>query len=103
MSREARAAQFLPFAALTGYEAMVRETTRTTEPRRELGEEGAARLAERLAGVVRGDRVAVTRYAHGGYETLEGRVRQVDADLRVLRLEGACVPFDDLWDVEVLP
>lgn len=33
-----RAAQFLPFAALTGYDAAVRETARLTDTRMELGE-----------------------------------------------------------------
>ena len=39
MSRQNRAAQFSPFAALTGYDAAIRETARITEDRRELSEE----------------------------------------------------------------
>ena len=34
-----RAAQFLPFAALTGYEAAVEETARLTEKKTELSED----------------------------------------------------------------
>lgn len=33
-----RAAQFLPFVALTGFDAAIRETTRLSEERAELGE-----------------------------------------------------------------
>ena len=48
MSRENRAAQFSPFAALTGYDAAVSETARYTEARREADEQGLALLDEKL-------------------------------------------------------
>lgn len=48
MSREARAAQFSPFAALTGYEAAVRETARLTDAERELTEDEKALINEKL-------------------------------------------------------
>ncbi len=44
MSRENRAAQFAPFAALTGYDAAVRETARLTDARIPLTEEQLARV-----------------------------------------------------------
>ena len=42
-----RAAQFAPFAALTGYEAAVGETARQTTERRELDPQEAAELNHR--------------------------------------------------------
>ena len=48
MSRADRAAQFSPFAALTGYDAAVRETARVTERRIELDEGVKAELNARL-------------------------------------------------------
>ena len=44
MSAEARAAQFSPFAALTGYEEAVSETGRLTEEKPELDEERKAEI-----------------------------------------------------------
>ena len=44
-----RAAQFAPFAALTGYEAAVGETARLTAERRELDAQEAEELDRRLA------------------------------------------------------
>ena len=44
MSMEDRAAQFSPFAALTGYEAAVKETARLTDDREELDEDEKTRL-----------------------------------------------------------
>lgn len=48
MSRENRAAQFSPFAALTGYDEEVAEAGRMTERKIELSEGEKARLDERL-------------------------------------------------------
>lgn len=48
MSRLERAAQFSPFAALTGYEDAVQETARLTDCQRELAEDEKALLEHRL-------------------------------------------------------
>lgn len=48
MSLEARAAQFAPFAALTGYDEVIRETARLTNKRIEINEELKAILDEKL-------------------------------------------------------
>ena len=44
-----RAAQFLPFAALTGFEGEIAEAARLTEPVPELGEDALVALDEQLA------------------------------------------------------
>lgn len=53
MPMEDRAAQFSPFAALTGYDAAVSETARCTEERIELDPQEAERLGERLAALIK--------------------------------------------------
>ncbi len=49
MPSKERAAQFLPFAALTGFDAILRETARYTDARVELSEEEKLALGEKLA------------------------------------------------------
>ncbi len=46
MSMENRAAQFAPFAALSGFDESVRETERLTEQRIELEESGIAEISD---------------------------------------------------------
>lgn len=46
MSLHDRAAQFSPFAALTGYDAVIREAARLAEEKQELGDDAAACLDE---------------------------------------------------------
>ena len=48
MSNGERAAQFAPFAALTGYEDAVEETARLTEAQRDLSEDAKIALNSRL-------------------------------------------------------
>lgn len=48
MSRQNRAAQFSPFAALTGYDAAIKETERNTEKKRILSEDAIAEINENL-------------------------------------------------------
>ena len=52
MSIEARAAQFAPFAALTGYSDAVKETARLTEKRIELDEELKLQLNNKLQKII---------------------------------------------------
>lgn len=49
MSILARVAQFAPFAALSGYEAMVKEAARETEQKRELSDEEMRVLNQKLS------------------------------------------------------
>ena len=70
--RANRAAQFMPFAALTGYYELVRKQEITVEPKRELTEEKALVLSKKLEGLKRGDLVRVTYYDTYGYRSRTG-------------------------------
>ncbi|MDO4429291.1 MAG: hypothetical protein Q4B91_07345 [Atopobiaceae bacterium] len=97
-----RAAQFMPFAALTGYYDLVRERERVTEPRRDPSEEEAARISAELAAVRKGLLVRVTHYERDAYVTTEGIVTRVDPTARELAVVRHHIAFDDVWRVEPL-
>ena len=88
MSRDDRAAQFSPFAALTGYEDEVKEASRLTSPRTDLGDDAALALDDklRLLRKLAGNRPVVkityfvpdSRKSGGSYEVKEGTVRRID-------------------------
>ena len=87
MSLQDRAAQFAPFAALTGFGAAITEADRMPERRIDLGEAETAELAEKLrileAKEAEHPEGSVTyfipdaRKEGGRYETAEGRVKRV--------------------------
>lgn len=95
-----RARQFMPFSALKGFEELVREQERRTEPRREMTEERARKLSFAIAALRKGDSVRAVHYADGAYRELEGRVESVDRTFRTLRAAGTLVSFDDIFALE---
>ncbi len=97
MSLEARSAQFAPFAALTGYEDVVKETARLTNEKKEITEEVKAVLDERIQIIQKNictkPKVICTYFEpdkkkNGGkYITIEGRVQKIDKYNHVMVLE----------------
>ncbi len=115
MSMMERAAQFSPFAALTGFEEAVAETARLTEPRVELDEHRKAELNEQLEilrdRLQKGAGLTVRvryfspdgRKEGGAYVTQETGVRRLDPLRRsLLLMTGAEILFEDIADLEVL-
>ena len=108
MSLRDRAAQFAPFAALTGYESAVGETARLTSERRELDPQEAEELNRRLTELAARlpDHPEVTveyfvpdeRKSGGAYVTVTGRVRHISVAEKTLVMEdGVVIPLDDIF------
>ena len=96
MAMRERAAQFSPFAALSGYEDAVRESARLTQEKIELGEDALSSVNEALRRAVESPEteVAVTYFVPdekkpgGRYVTVSGRVRRVDTVRGLLIFSG---------------
>ena len=111
MSRADRAAQFSPFAALTGYDAAVRETARVTERRIELDEEAKAELNAELNRILEHlpehPQVSITyfvpdeRKSGGAYHTVTGSVRKLDSFAKTLTLaDGTVISMEEMVHAE---
>lgn len=111
MSLYDRAAQFSPFAALTGYEAAIRETERLTTEKVELDESAKATLDEKLRGIVerlpKGPEVTITyfqpdeRKEGGAYLSVTGAIKKIDEYERaVVMVDGTRIPIDDIVEIE---
>lgn len=111
MPKEDRAAQFLPFAALTGYDDAVSETARLTEARVELDPQEAERIGERLAELAKRQKeqpelsllyyVPDARKAGGAYVTVSGRIKKITDFPRCIYLtDGSEIPIEDIVAVE---
>lgn len=105
-----RAAQFSPFAALTGYDAVIRETARLTDRRVEPDEcrrqELDAALRDLAARLDSRPEVLVTYFRKdprkdgGEYVHVSGRLRKIDSYTRSLVLEdGTPIPVDDILEL----
>jgi len=111
MSMLDRAAQFSPFAALTGYDAAIKETGRLTDAKIELGEEAKAALDRKQAYLMEmiGEQpeISITyflpdaRKSGGAYVTATGNLKRFDEYERLLILtDGRKIPMDDITDIE---
>lgn len=113
MSHFDRAAQFSPFAALTGYDAVIAETGRLTDVQIELDEGGKALLDEKLQTIrehlEENPEVKLTifcpdsRKSGGAYDEITGNVKKIDPVARILVLTGGeVVPIDRIYGIECL-
>lgn len=111
MSMEERAAQFSPFAALTGYGEAVQETARQTQARPEPDEEALAILDGKLRWLmghleepvpVRVEQFVPDEKKSGGAcVTVRGKAWRVALNTRELVLEdGRRIPLDDILDLD---
>ena len=99
--RANRAAQFMPFAALTGYYELVRKQEITVESKRELTEEKTLVLSKKLEGLKRGDLVRVTYYDTYGYRSRTGILDEALPASKLLKLRDIAIDFDDIQDIEL--
>lgn len=112
MTVQDRAAQFAPFAALTGYEDVIEESGRLTDRRIDLDEGELARLNEVLVQVkeLLPEQPQVrllcfqadSRKAGGAYRTVTGRVKKLDEYEKSLILEnGSIIPLEQIFHIEL--
>ena len=113
MSNHQRAAQFAPFAALTGYDAAIDETARLTDQKLELSDEQADHLNTQIQRVIENivdkPQVEITyfvpdnRKSGGEYVTVTGRVRRVDDHNReIVFVDGMTVAIDDVFVISII-
>lgn len=100
MNNVQRAKQFMPFAALKGFEEAVKAQERQREPKVILGEDARQELNFKLQGIQPGDRLRAEYYYEGRYVTVRGRVKKIDSLGRRIHLEEIKIPIDDLKDIE---
>lgn len=105
-----RAAQFSPFAALTGHGAAIEETTRVTDRRIELDEDAKEQLDQTLQLLLERideqPEITVTWFspdkkkAGGQYHTATGKLKRIDSrEGRLILTDGNQIPLEDLLEI----
>lgn len=106
-----RAAQFAPFAALTGYDAAIKETGRLTDERIELDVEALSALDMKyqllMEALDEAPEVTITyfrpdeRKAGGKYVSAVGAVKKIDDfERRITMQDGTKIPMDDVLSID---
>ena len=111
MSAIDRAAQFSPFAALTGYDVSIKESARLTGERLELDDSQKEDIGDKLRFVMEqldtDTEIRITyflpdtRKAGGEYVTVSGAVKKIDEYERmIILIDGKQIPIDEVIDVD---
>lgn len=111
MPRTMRAAQFAPFAALTGYDDEIKETARITDSKAEVDEYVKSELNRKL--VMLKERasenpeaqityfIADEKKSGGKYITVSVKIRKIDEYTRlVITADERKIPIDDIYEIE---
>lgn len=112
MSMHDRAAQFSPFAALTGYDDTVRETARLTDERLELTADRITDLNQKITFLnehtEKRPEITVEYFipdekkSGGKYVTLSGKFRRIDEyNHNMVFTSGEEIPLNDIFEIDV--
>lgn len=112
MSMMNRAAQFAPFAALTGHSAAIEETARLTDEQQELAEEDSDALNQKMAylreTINEHPTITITYFepdkkkAGGKYKTIEGQLQNIDDYSQTIVLKSGEVIFlQSILDIQL--
>lgn len=105
-----RAAQFAPFAALTGFNDVIEETGRITEDKRMLDEREKSRLNGILNTlqneIYKHPEVKITYFVPdskktgGSYRSIVCSLQKIDAyEKRIIAMNGIKINFDDIFEI----
>lgn len=105
-----RAAQFAPFAALTGHDAAIEETARLTDDEVDLSENGRELLDRKLSYLMScADNPTITvtffvpdeKKQGGAYASSTGQIKKIDGYERFLVMSDGCkIRFEHVADIE---
>lgn len=111
MSLYERAAQFSPFAALTGHDAAIKETERRTDEKHELSDDAIAYLNEQLIliseNIGTGQKVTITCFvpddkkSGGAYVSRSGIVKKIDKyEHTVIMDDSTVIPIEQISEIK---
>ena len=111
MSISERAVQFMPFAALTGYEDLIRESSRITQRRIELSETEIEELKHKLEILHEHEKekpmikvmyfLQDLKKSGGSYQTVEKQLHRIDdIEKKIIFKDRTTIQFDDIISIE---
>lgn len=106
-----RAAQFAPFAALSGHNEAIKETARLTRKRKELDEDKKDTLRKKLNLVAQRieecPKITITYFQPdeikngGAYLSIKGYVKKIDEyERNVCLSDGTKIAIDEIFEIE---
>ena len=100
MDRAERAKIFMPFASLKGYYDLILAQEDGHEVKRQVDDETAAKISDKLNRINKGSSIKVEYYECGNYITEKGKVSRIDYSYKFLVVNEQKIWFDDIMDID---
>ena len=104
-----RAAQFMPFSALAGYDTSIKEEGRITSRKIELSTDDIININNKINNIKKDTLVSITyfipdRYKEGGtYITKKDIITKIDSyNQTIITKDKTIIPINDILDIELL-
>ena len=94
-----RARQFLPFAALRGFDGMLREIEKQSVPKKELTEEELRLLNQKIKSIGKGSNICIVHYEKSAYTETKGTVSFIDPVFRRIFVGEKSIFFDNIQSI----
>ena len=99
---EKRAVQFIPFAALKGYEESIAQACEYKEPKRQLSQEQQEELNDVFCRLQKNDVVEMECFQDGHYISIEGHIKKVDYfNLLIYLMDNRKIHMDTIYSIQV--
>lgn len=102
MDKSERAKQFMPFAALKGYDEALRAKEKVVVSKKELSEDAWEELNCTIQSVEKGDVITVVYYSeeYGEYIQVTGVLARIDLEGRTLTVVNTDIPLDMIYKLQ---
>ena len=97
--KEFRAKQFLPFAALTGFEDTIRSVEKIGTDKKDLSDDFKERLNKKILRLKKGDTITIKYYSGIDYVETTGIIKCIDEINKSINLLNSKIFFEDIIDI----
>ena len=101
MPRADRASQFMPFAALKGFEEALRAKEQIIVPKVELSDDALEYLDYQINQLTIGTMVEITYYDDGNYLKKCGMISKINKNAKFLTVVTTDISFDDIKEIAI--
>ena len=102
ISQEERAKQFMPFAALTGYDDVLRQKERIYVAEPELSDDMKEEIDRTLHELVPGMMVELVFYSDGAFEKVVGMVSKILPEKMQIIIVKRAVSIENIYSLKLL-
>lgn len=101
MKQEERAKQFMPFAALKGFQEALREKEKIVVEKIELTDEKKEELDRKLVQIKKNDIITVVYFSEGEYLKMTGMVSGFNEVERVIKIVNTEIRLENIYDINL--